>query len=46
MSTAKKYKPITTKTFRNLPEVVAHLNEDEQFAIEVVSHVLPFRTNN
>ncbi|MBT3337214.1 MAG: lysine 2,3-aminomutase [Anaerolineae bacterium] len=43
---SQKFKPITTKTFRNLPEVAAHLNEDEQFAIDVVSHVLPFRTNN
>ena len=48
MSTVEgqKFKPITTKTFRKLPEIAAHLNEDEQFAIDVVSHVLPFRTNN
>ena len=46
MDKTQKFKPITTKTFRELPEVVAHLSKDEQFAIEVVSHVFPFRTNN
>jgi len=48
MSTAakKKFKPVTAKTFKKLPQVEANLSEEEQFAIEVVSHVLPFRTNN
>ncbi len=42
----QKFKPITPKNFRNDPKITAHLSDDEQFAIDVVSHVLPFRTNN
>jgi len=42
----KKLKPITQKNFREGPKINAHLNRDEQFAVEVVSHVFPFRTNN
>ena len=47
MSTADapRYKPITVKTFRDLPQVQEYLTEEQKFAIEVVSHVLPFRTN-
>ena len=45
-ATVNKFKPINSRTFRNLPQVKARLSEDEQFAIDVVSHVLPFRTNN
>lgn len=48
MSTAteKKFKPVTAKTFKKIPQIEASLHKEEQFAIEVVSHVLPFRTNN
>ncbi len=42
---SQKFKPITPKNFRNDPKIAAHLSDDEQFAIDVVSHVLPFRTN-
>jgi KamA family protein len=42
----QKFKPITQKNFREDPKIIAHLNRDEQFAVDVVSHVLPFRTNN
>ncbi len=42
----KKFKPITPKNFREDPKVTAHLSRDELFAVDVVSHVLPFRTNN
>jgi KamA family protein len=42
----KKFKPITSKNFRDDPKISAHLSRDEKFAVEVVSHVLPFRTNN
>ncbi len=42
---SQKFKPITPKNFRNDPKITAHLSDDEQFAIDVVSHVLPFRTN-
>jgi KamA family protein len=43
---APRYKPFTLRDFRNLPQVQANLSEDQKFAIEVVSHVLPFRTNS
>ncbi len=46
VSEGQKFKPVTTKTFKDLPQVEENLSEDEKFAIEVVSHVLPFRTNN
>jgi KamA family protein len=40
-----KYKAITSSNFRNFPEI-SGLSEEEKFAIEVVSKVLPFRANN
>jgi KamA family protein len=43
---APRYKPFTLRDFRELPQVQAALTEDQKFAIEVVSHVLPFRTNS
>lgn len=45
-SVTKKFKPLTPNNFRKDPKIIAHLSEDELFAIDVVSHVLPFRTNN
>ena len=42
----QKFTPITPKNFRKDPKISAHLSRDELFAIDVVSHVLPFRTNN
>ncbi len=40
-----RYKPITLKNFLKLPQVQG-LSEDQRFAIQVVGHVLPFRTNS
>lgn len=40
-----KYQPFTRHNFRQLPQV-QRLSAEQIFAIEVVSHVLPFRTNN
>jgi KamA family protein len=40
-----KYRPYTLKNFKQIPQV-QKLSEDQKFAIEVVGHVLPFRTNN
>lgn len=40
-----KYQPFTRHNFRQLPQV-QRLSGEQIFAIEVVSHVLPFRTNN
>lgn len=41
-----RYQPFSLKQFRNIPQVEKYLTEDQKFAIEVVSHVLPFRTNS
>ena len=43
---SQKFKPITPNNFRKDPKITSHLSKDELFAIDVVSHVLPFRTNN
>ncbi len=40
-----KYQPFTRHNFKQLPQV-QRLSAEQIFAIEVVSHVLPFRTNN
>ena len=40
-----KYKPYSQHNFRQIPQV-AGLSRDQQFAIDVVSQILPFRTNN
>ncbi len=40
-----KYRPYTLQNFKQLPQV-QKLSEEQKFAIEVVGHVLPFRTNN
>lgn len=41
-----KYQPFSLKKIRSIPQVEKYLTEDQKFAIEVVSHVLPFRTND
>ena len=41
----KKYQAITTHNYRSLPQLAA-LSEEQKFAIDVVSRVLPFRVNN
>ena len=40
-----EYQPITLRNYKNIPQIQV-LTEEERFAIEVVSQVLPFRTNN
>jgi len=49
MSTADsesfRYRPFTLHNFRQIPQV-QKLSEEQKFAIEVVGHVLPFRTNS
>jgi len=40
-----KYRSYTLHNFRQLPQV-QRLSEKEQFAIEVVANVLPFKTNS
>jgi len=40
-----KYQPYFLKNFKNIPQI-KNLTEQQIFDIEVVSHVLPFRTNN
>jgi len=42
----EKYQAITSKNFRNLPQVDAHLTKQEKFAVDVVGSVLPFKANN
>lgn len=40
-----KYKPITLQNFRKLPQI-QNFTEEQLFDMEVVAHVLPFRSNN
>ncbi|MBK8491728.1 MAG: lysine 2,3-aminomutase [Saprospirales bacterium] len=42
----EKYQSYALRNFREIPQVMEHLTEEEQFDIEVVGHVLPFKTNN
>ena len=42
----EKYKAITLRNFRQIPQVAFFLSEEEKFAIEVVGNVLPFKANN
>ncbi len=44
-SPALKYKSYTLHNYREIPEI-AHLSRFQQFEIEVVGHVFPFKTNN
>lgn len=43
---APVYKAITERNFRQVPEIVAHLSEEEKRSIDIVSQVLPFKSNN
>ena len=45
MQEAPKYKAYSLNNFRDIPQM-ARLPESIQFDIEVVGHVLPFKTNN
>jgi len=40
-----KYQAYTLRNFKELPQI-QRLSEEQIFAIEVVGHILPFRTNN
>ena len=42
----EKYKVYTLSNFRKSPQVQTYLSADEQFDIEVVGSVLPFKVNN
>ncbi|MEA3277535.1 MAG: lysine 2,3-aminomutase [Pseudomonadota bacterium] len=42
---APKYQAYTLKNFRDIPQI-QQLSEQQLFDIEVVGHVLPFKTNN
>lgn len=42
----EKYKVYTLSNFRKIPQVQTYLSADEQFDIEVVGSVLPFKVNN
>lgn len=42
----EKYKAITLRNFREVPEIKKHLSETEKRHIEVVGNVLPFKVNN
>lgn len=42
----KKYLPFTLRNFREIPQVQHCLSQEELFEIEVVSQVLPFKSNN
>ena len=42
----EKYQSFALRNFRDIPQVAEHLSEEEQFDIEVVGHVLPFKANN
>ncbi len=41
-----KYRPYNQHSYKGIPQVAAKLSAEQQFAIDVVSQVLPFRTNN
>lgn len=42
----KKYQAYTLRNYLDIPQARVHLSEEERFALEVVGHVLPFKTNN
>ncbi len=42
----QKYQSYMLRNFRSIPQIAQHLSEEEQFAIEVVGNVLPFKVNN
>jgi KamA family protein len=42
----EKYQAYTLRNFRDIPQIASHLSPEEQFDIEVVGNVLPFKANN
>ncbi len=42
----EKYKAVTLRNFREIPQIEAHLSEEEKRNIEIVGNVLPFKANN
>lgn len=44
-TSGSKYRAYSLTNYRKIPQIDA-LSKDEKFALEVVGHVLPFRTNN
>lgn len=46
MNEQTRYKAYTVHTFRNIPQIQEFLSEEQQFAIEVVGNVLPFKVNS
>jgi KamA family protein len=45
-NTMKKYQSYSLRNFRDIPQIQQRLSREEQFYIEVVGHVLPFKSNN
>ena len=41
-----KYKVYSLNNFRKIQQVQDHLSEAQQFDIEMIGHVLPFKVNN
>ena len=39
------YRSYSLRNFRNIPQI-EKLSEEQKFAVEVVAHILPFKTNN
>ena len=46
MELSYKYRTYGLNNFRNIPQVQEHLTEEQQFEIEVVGNVLPFKANS
>ncbi|HAA14761.1 MAG TPA: lysine 2,3-aminomutase [Cytophagales bacterium] len=42
----KSYRSFTLGNFRKIPQIQQYLTEEQQFEIEVVGNVLPFKANN
>ena len=45
VAVGEKYQPYTSHTLDKIPQI-SYLGADERHAVEVVSQVLPFRTNS
>lgn len=41
-----KYKQYTEKNYKKIPQVIENFSDEELFDMDVVAHVLPFKTNN
>ena len=46
MESTKTYRSSTLGNFRKIPQIQQYLTEEQQFDIEVVGNVLPFKANN